>query len=59
MEEKQIVLDTFKNSEKPLKAGEVAAITGIEKAKVDKIIKELKKTEEIYSPVVCFYTAKK
>lgn len=59
MEEKQIVLDAFKNAEKPLKAGEVATITGIDKGKVDKIINELKKTEEIYSPVRCFYTAKK
>jgi len=59
MEEKQIILDAFKNAEKPLKAGDVAAITGIDKTKVDKVITELKKTEDIYSPVRCFYTAKK
>ena len=59
MEEKQIVLDAFKTSGKALKAGEVATITGIDKGKVEKIINELKKTEEIYSPVRCFYTVKK
>ncbi len=59
MEETKIVLDAFKSAEKPLKAGEVATITGIDKAKVDKIITALKKTEEIYSPVKCFYTVKK
>ncbi|MBC8343421.1 MAG: MarR family transcriptional regulator [Bacteroidetes bacterium] len=58
MEIKDQVFNTFKTSEKPLKAAEVAEITGADKKEVDKAIKILKKEEVIYSPKVCYYTAK-
>lgn len=55
MDVKEIVLDTLKKSSKPLKAGEIAQAAGLDKALVDKAIKELKKEEKINSPKRCFY----
>ena len=53
------VLEAFANSDKPLKATDVAGITGLDKAEVDKAIKALKKEGKITSPKVCFYTVAK
>ncbi len=52
---KEIVYNAFKKSTKPLKAGEVADITGIEKAEVSKIIKTLQKEGKLVSPKNCYY----
>lgn len=49
----------LKALEKPMKAGEVAAETGIDKGEVDKIIKKLVKEDKVESPKRCFYQAKK
>lgn len=43
----------------PHKAGEVAQITGIAKADVDKAIKKLQKEGKVESPKRCFYQAVK
>jgi DNA-binding transcriptional regulator GbsR (MarR family) len=40
-----VIYKAFKPSDKPMKAGEVAEITGIEKKEVSKVIKTLKKKE--------------
>ena len=53
MEEKILNLLT-----RPMKAGEVAAATGIDKAEVDKIIKKLVKGK-VESPKRCYYAAVK
>ncbi|HPD65255.1 MAG TPA: MarR family transcriptional regulator [Bacteroidia bacterium] len=58
MDAKEIVFQTLKKSEKPLKPGEIASLAGIERADVDKAIKVLKKEEKIFSPKACFYQAK-
>ncbi|MBM3404277.1 MAG: MarR family transcriptional regulator [Bacteroidetes bacterium] len=58
MEASEVVLKTLKNANKPMKAGEIAQVTGIEKAEVDKALKKLKKDEKITSPKMCFYQAK-
>lgn len=58
MEIKQIVLNTLKESGKPLKCGEVAEKCGQDKVAVDKAIKALVKEELVTSPVRCFYQAK-
>lgn len=50
------VLEALKNSKEPLKAGDIAELAGIDKAEVDKAIKELKKEEKITSPKRCFYS---
>jgi DNA-binding MarR family transcriptional regulator len=54
-----LVLQTLTEAGKPLRPGEIALAAGIEKADVEKAIKQLKKEEKIYSPKVCFYDVKK
>jgi predicted transcriptional regulator len=58
METKEIVLNVLKESPKPMKSGEIATQSGIDKALVDKAIQSLKKEEKIVSPKVCYYSAK-
>lgn len=58
MEAKAKVLDTLKKSDQPLKGGEIAKKSGLDKKEVDKAIKTLKTEGLIDSPKRCFYTAK-
>jgi hypothetical protein len=58
MDINELVLKTLKGSKKPLKAGEIAEISKIDKKEVDKAIKKLKTDGKIESPKVCFYSAK-
>lgn len=58
METAQIILEALKKSAAPLKAGELAEKTGIDKNEVDKSIKKLIKDQLIDSPKRCFYAAK-
>ncbi|WP_345781535.1 HTH domain-containing protein [Persephonella sp.] len=53
MEEK--VLEALEKAGKPLKSGEIAEITGLDKKEVDKVIKKLKKEGKIQSPKRCYY----
>ncbi|KMT21530.1 MarR family transcriptional regulator [Clostridium cylindrosporum] len=55
MEIKEKVLHALREAESPLKAGEIAEIIGEEKSEVDKVIKLLKKDEEVISPKRCYY----
>lgn len=50
---KDEVLKAMKEAGKPLSAGDVAKITGLDKAEVDKAFKELKAENAIVSPVRC------
>ena len=50
------VYNALKNSQEPLKTGDISEITGLDKKEVDKAIKALKKEEKIVSPKRCFYT---
>jgi len=52
------VLETMKAAGKPLKAGEIAEASGLERKEVDKAMKVLKKEEKIVSPKVCFWEPK-
>ena len=54
--EKAIVLKTMKEAGKPVSAGEVATLTGLDKKIVDKVFTELKKEGTITSPVRCKWT---
>ena len=54
MEEKILNLLT-----QPMKTGEVAEATGIEKKEVEKIIKKLVKEGKVESPKRCYYAAVK
>ncbi|MEE4259966.1 MAG: HTH domain-containing protein [Bacteroidales bacterium] len=58
MEAKDKVLATLKKSDQPLKGGEIAEISGLDKKEVDKAIKTLKTEGLIDSPKRCFYAAK-
>ena len=58
MEAKDKVLDTLKKSGQPLKGGEIAEMSGLDKKDVDKAIKVLKTEGLIESPKRCFYAAK-
>ena len=58
METKALVIQTLKESMKPLKSAEIATLAGIDKAEVDKILKALKKEDRIVSPKVCYYSLK-
>jgi len=59
MEIKEIVLKTLQDSDQPLKGGEIAEKSGVDKKDVDKAIKQLKDEELIFSPKRCFYDAVK
>jgi DNA-binding transcriptional regulator GbsR (MarR family) len=52
------VFNALKTSGKPMKSGEIAEVTGIDKKEVDKALKSLKSEGKIFSPKNCFYQAK-
>jgi len=58
MEPKEKVLNTLKKSDTPLKGGEIAEKSGLDKKDVDKAIKVLKFEGLIESPKRCFYSVK-
>lgn len=53
MDNREQVLSTMKTAGKPVSAGEVATLSGIDRKEVDKIFAELKKEGAIVSPVRC------
>ncbi len=59
METNQKVLDTLKKTGKPMKAGEIADASGIDKKEVEKAIKKLVAESKLHSPIRCFYDIKK
>jgi len=50
---KEDVLSAMRDAGKPLSAGEVEKLTGLDRKEVDKAFKELKKENTIVSPVRC------
>jgi len=52
------ILETLKQSVKPMNAGQIVEKTGLDRKDVDKAMTKLKKEEKIVSPVRCFWTAK-
>jgi len=59
METKELIIKTFEQAGKPLKAGEVAELAGIEKKEAEKVIKKLKTEGVLHSPVRCYYDLQK
>ena len=57
MNQKETVLLVMKGAAKPLRAGEIAELAGLDKKEVDQAMKELKTEELIYSPKRCFWQA--
>jgi DNA-binding transcriptional regulator GbsR (MarR family) len=52
------VLNAMKAAGKPLKAGEIAEVSGLDKKEVDKAMKVLKTEGKIESPKVCYWQPK-
>jgi len=55
----EAVLDFLKKADQPVRAGDVAEATGIDKKEVEKIMNRLKKEEKIVSPKRCFWELRK
>ena len=49
------VLETLMSAGKPLKAGDIAEASGLNKKEVDKAMKVLKAEEKIVSPKFCYW----
>lgn len=49
------VLKALKDAGKPMRPGEVAQATGLDKNEVSKIIQKLKKAGKVMSPKACFW----
>jgi DNA-binding IscR family transcriptional regulator len=54
--EKELVLKVMREAGKPVAAGEVTTLSGLDRKVVDKVIAELKKEGAIVSPVRCKWT---
>ena len=54
--EKELVLKTMREAGKPIAAGEVATLSGLDRKVVDKVFVDLKKEGAIISPVRCKWT---
>lgn len=59
MESSEIILKTLSKAGKPLKGGEIAELSKLDKKIVDKSLKELLKSGDIFSPQRCYYDKKK
>jgi DNA-binding IscR family transcriptional regulator len=51
----KMIMDAMKKAGKPVKAGEVAQVVGLDQKEVAKIIAGLKKQGKVISPKNCFY----
>jgi len=59
METKELVFKAIGDAGKPVKGGEIAEATGIDKKEIDKAIKKLVAEGKINSPIRCFYATVK
>jgi hypothetical protein len=55
MESKDAIIKALELAGKPLKGGEIAEASGVDKKEVDKLIKKLVADGKVNSPVRCFY----
>ncbi|HHV72784.1 MAG TPA: helix-turn-helix domain-containing protein [Clostridia bacterium] len=55
----ETVLNALSNSKEPLRPGEIAELTGLDKKEVEKALKTLKKEGKIISPKRCYYSVPK
>lgn len=53
MDIKETIINVMKEAGKPISAGEVEKLSGLDRKDIDKAFKELKKDEAIVSPVRC------
>lgn len=57
MSVKEQVLETIKSAGKPVSAGEVEKLSGLDRKEIDKAFNELKKEKAIVSPIRCKWEA--
>ena len=50
------VINAMKKAGKPVKAGEIAKVLGVENKEISKVFQELKKQGRIASPKRCYYS---
>jgi transcription initiation factor TFIIIB Brf1 subunit/transcription initiation factor TFIIB len=55
MESKDAIVKALELAGKPMKGGEIADASGVDKKEVDKQIKKLVAEGKVNSPVRCFY----
>ena len=55
MESKDAIIKAMEKSGKPMKGGEIAEASGVDKKEVDKLIKKLVAEGKVDSPQRCFY----
>lgn len=55
MEPKELIIKAMGKSGKPMKGGEIADASGVDKKEVDKLIKKMVAEGKVDSPVRCFY----
>ena len=53
MDIKETILNVMREAGKPVSAGEIEKLSGLDRKDIDKAFKELKKEEAIVSPVRC------
>ena len=58
MSDRDTVIEAFKKAGKPVSAGEITTISGLDRKVVDKVFADLKKEEVITSPVRCKWELK-
>ncbi|MGE5379847.1 MAG: hypothetical protein ACM3NT_02125 [Methylocystaceae bacterium] len=58
MDNSKLILEGMTKAGKPLSAGQIAEITGLDKKEVDKVMNQLKKEEKIISPKRCYWEPK-
>ena len=58
MDLKDTVYSAMKKAAKPLRASEIAELTGIDKKDVEKSIKQLAKEDKVFSPIRCCWQIK-
>ncbi|MGD9977148.1 MAG: MarR family transcriptional regulator [Bacteroidales bacterium] len=59
MDSSEKIIKTLSATGKPMKSGEIAEASGVDKKEVDKVIKKLVAEGKLHSPQRCFYDIKK
>ncbi len=55
MESKDAIIKAMEQAGKPMKGGEIAEASGVDKKEVDKLLKKLVAEGTVNSPIRCFY----
>jgi DNA-binding Lrp family transcriptional regulator len=55
-DKEKLILNAMENEGKPMRTGDIAAKTKLDKKEVSKVIAKLKKEGKIDSPKRCFYS---